>query len=141
MIDVNIMKQYLGTGLKCKIQSDDDVLELVGVLDWGDNYECWFKERAQTYFGEDVFPILHPLSDLDVKVMYKGKLTLPFKFLTLDLTPRNGLSLQRIVRNRIATNTLSLVDALVLYEMGFDLDGLIGRKEAVDINSLKTSNS
>ena len=88
MIDVNIMKQYIGTGLKCKAKHNDEVFEFVGLgrFDTGvisvelgsPDYCALIKGRL-----DEVFPILHPLSDLTKMIEIDGEKFVPIKRLVL----------------------------------------------------------
>ena len=83
------------------------------------------------YFHYEIMPILRPLSDLD-----SYNLNSPMN-LTITHLICHPYSLQRIVENRIATNTLSMVDALELIRHHFDLANLISKGEAIDVNTLE----
>jgi hypothetical protein len=83
------------------------------------------------YFHCEIMPILHPLSDLD-----SYNLNSPMN-LTSNLALCFPYSLQRIIENRIATNTLSMVDALELIRHHFDISDLISKGEAIDVNILE----
>ena len=108
-------------GLKCKeVDLNEEfhltpkLYSLIELLNWSNVYQ----------------PILRPLSDLD-----SYNLESPMN-LTSPLTIRFPYSLQRVVENRITTNTLSMVDALELIKHHFDIANLISKNEAININTL-----
>lgn len=76
-------------------------------------------------------PILRPLSDLD-----SYNLNSPMN-LSSTLALCHPYSLKSIVENRIATNTLLIIDALELIRHHFDIASLIPKGEAIDINTLE----
>ena len=73
---------------------------------------------------------LRPLSDLD---SYNSNSPMNLTMTHLICT---SYSLQRLIENRIAINTLSMVDALELIKHHFDIADLIPIGEAIDINTL-----
>ncbi len=75
MIPIDIIKQYVGTGLKCHLmgQNEDDYADptvpkmftLIGVRQASNEVcKCEFEESENWWHIAEVFPILHPLSDL-----------------------------------------------------------------------------
>ena len=82
---------------------------------------------------DDVLPILHPLSDLDA---YSSESPMN---LSISLAFCSPYSLQRVIENRIVTNTLLMVDALELIRHHFDIADLISKGEAIDINTLEAN--
>ena len=93
-------------GLKCKeVDLNEEfyltskLYSLIELLNWSNVYQ----------------PILRPLSDLD-----SYNLNSPMN-LTLTLALCHPYSLKSIVENRIATNTLFIVDALELIRHHFDI--------------------
>ncbi len=156
MIDVNIMKQYLGTGLKCHLMGEyeDDyadptvpkVFEFMGIRTTGSPgvmYECEFMESGDWWDIEDVFPILHPLSSIAKEIEVNGERFVPYKRLlesnnfNLEVMSEEDLQSYAEHYEGECASILMLHEAQQLYSWGFDLDGLIDSKEAVDVNSLK----
>lgn len=182
MIDVNIMKQYIGTGLRCRISKKnskqyDDIthlseLELTGINCYESvregSWEC-LLERKYWVASHHVFPILHPLSDLTQPIDYKGGRFIPMIELAKISFPKFGKSRMFTIKDsyvdlgheytfhfdskevsfdcRVGYNGkrwdrhcyVAFQNRLFqqLYSWGFDLDGLIDKKLAVDVNSLK----
>lgn len=119
---------YLLYKLKIQGQTNGEIAELsevnennVNIKDRGFQYGWW----ADIF---DIKPILRPLSDLDNQLFYMN--------LSLDLLPNSIVSLERMVINRLKTNTLYYTDYKVLVKHHFDIFNLIPQRLAVNINTL-----
>ena len=74
-------------------------------------------------------PILHPLSDLTKEIAHKGETFVPIVKL--------GYWIDMMLDT--SCGALCLDDALKLIEWHFDIDGLIRRDKAIDVNTLEVN--
>lgn len=135
MLDINIMKQYLGTDLKCKIIFDDririkpEILTLTGISEDDNGFcKCEFKESEGWWYINDVFPILHQLSDLTKEIEVNG-----VKYLGRDEFSDNEWDDFTEFGN---IQRLDYKSVMCLINHHFDVCDLIASEDAIDINTL-----
>lgn len=138
-LELKHLAPYLPYGLKgLKISKgnfscDDDlrtVIELT-VSDIGS-----FLSRS--YHIISCKPILRPLSDLNKHITRYEKNEPAYNWLSTDVANlfKEDYSIESIIKNRLTLKTLSFSDAQALFEMHFDVFGLIEKGLAVNINNI-----
>lgn len=133
-LELKHLAPYLPYGLKCHCAGlwiDDDGCKPITVVIEGLNTEMVeIHEIGRTITEEyhyiDVFPILHPLSDL-TKENYPGI----WNVYNLGLWPSESF---QIIEKDISTSSYEFVQELV--KNHFDVFGLIKAGLAIDINTL-----
>ena len=165
MNKLEILAAFFPFGLKCHcagLVEDDDADETTPIV--ADLY-CLQKEDVTVYYADsekesnsywcgidEMWPILRPLSQLNESIKHKGEEFVPIEELREELVEADGLSygLEYV-------GVMSEYDAPrfhydgrypAMYAMPyhiiqkmrswmFDVDGLISKKEAVDVTTLK----
>lgn len=102
---------------------------------------CGIKSRGLKAFvnGSELFPILHPLSDLTKEIEHKGERFGPYKKLGWEF--RDGELGELITFGDMHSGTINILEYLsqlqLLLSWHFDIANLISKGEAIDVNTLE----
>lgn len=140
---------YFPDGLVIKHNNSKQLFTLLKISQCNDIKIIDYQTEWNGENGEDVslvynnkqqyFPVLRPLSDIKKEVMHNDLMKPAWHWLTYDIAvhaARGIYSAERLLQNRINTNTLYFTDAQALFAMKFDVLGLIGQGLAIDVNTL-----
>ena len=81
---------------------------------------------------DEVFPILHPLSDLTKEIEHKGEKFVPLEEFGLVANEQNLKHIISMIRNEFIT----IKESVMLIKWHFDFADLISKGEAIDVNTL-----
>lgn len=134
MIDINIMKHYVGSGLECLMVGSNKIYKFIGIVD--DNNPVILQWRGKQQIKRklcEILPLLKPLS----KYNEIGWFDEDENEINLGQYMDNGLFFHNILeRNDVPIEAvIHLMEEL--YQGRYDIHNLIASKEAIDANTSK----
>lgn len=129
-------KQFLAMSLPYELKGIANVNSICSLrsIDFTENeYGVRFGYDILTFTRDYFNPILHPLSDLTKSIEHKGKTIHVLSY----LCEKYRHIKPDMLLHAITSGIIDLNIALDLVEFHFDIAGLIGKGEAIDVNTLE----
>lgn len=147
-LELKHIAPYIPYGLKVTFEGDDCTHEVIGlsIASKGVELISPYGDYGRADI-EDCIPILRPLSDIHKEIIHNGKKFIPIRELesirkSLDIYKPLNLDypIEIILETENYSQDIDLYDGYLvvqkLLEWNFDINGLIEKELAIDINDL-----
>lgn len=128
---------YLEHKLKVKQRPFSSIEELKIIDTFRNQCSIYNKVLTNEIPIEDIIPILRPISDLKKEIEVNGENFIPIDGMFLPMGERNILNSWADENRCWLGNQISYLIYQNLFELHFDIFGLIPKGLAIDINTLK----